>query len=128
MGVAIPVERVRSVREAPRVRGLDARGVFAARVAESLEGGRAAVLRPARRRRLIRIARMLGIREFDAHLLIALAQDRARRGEALTDGIEGVGVASGRIAIGGDHAGMALMLAVALGGLGFCALRAWVGI
>lgn len=59
----------------------DPRWVFAARVASQLEGGRAGVLRPERRERLMRTAKMLGLRAFDASLVIALVQDSARRGE-----------------------------------------------
>ncbi|HHN78372.1 MAG TPA: hypothetical protein ENK11_06855 [Phycisphaerales bacterium] len=60
----------------------DPRWVFAARVASQLEGGQAAVLRPERRERLVKTARLLGLRPFDAALVIALVQDAARRGEA----------------------------------------------
>jgi hypothetical protein len=59
----------------------DPRWVFAARVASQLEGGRAGVLRPERRERLMRTARLLGLRAFDASLVIALVQDSARRGD-----------------------------------------------
>ena len=54
---------------------------FAARVASQIEGGRAGVLRPERRERLLRLAQNLGIRPFDAALIIAMVQDAARRGE-----------------------------------------------
>lgn len=60
----------------------DPRWVFAARVASQLEGGHAAVLRPERRERLLKTARLLGLRAFDASLVIAMVQDAARRGEA----------------------------------------------
>lgn len=59
----------------------DPRWVFAARVASQLEGGRSGVLRPERRERLMRTAKLLGLRAFDASLVIALVQDSARRGE-----------------------------------------------
>lgn len=57
----------------------DPRLGFAVRVAQQLEGGRAALLRPERRRRLLREARRLGLRPFDAHLIVAIVQDGARR-------------------------------------------------
>lgn len=66
------------------LRADDGRRIFAMRVAEALEGGRAAVLPPERRTRLVRIASMLGVRTFDAHLVIAIVQDGARRGEIET--------------------------------------------
>lgn len=59
----------------------DARVLFATRVASSLEGGRAAVLRPESRVRLRRLAVRMGIRDFDASLIVAIVQDAARRGE-----------------------------------------------
>ncbi|TVQ63317.1 MAG: hypothetical protein EA379_04160 [Phycisphaerales bacterium] len=62
----------------------DARRLFAVRVAETLDGGRSAILRPERRDRLLRIAHMLGVRPFDANLVIAIVQDGARRGAIAT--------------------------------------------
>lgn len=63
----------------------DARLIMAARVSESLQGGRAAILRPERRMSLMRLATRLGIRAFDANLIIAIVQDSARRGETMED-------------------------------------------
>lgn len=62
----------------------DARWVLAVRVAESLEGGRAAVLTPEKRRRLVALATRMGLRPFDANLVIAIVQDSARSGERPT--------------------------------------------
>lgn len=59
----------------------DARRLFAMRVSQSLEGGRAALLRPDARRKLVHLAANTGLRPFDANLLIAIVQDSARRGE-----------------------------------------------
>lgn len=61
----------------------DARAIFAARVAESLDGGRAAILTPEKRRRLVGLAGRSGLRQFDANLVIAIVQDGARRGETM---------------------------------------------
>lgn len=58
----------------------DPRWVFAVRVAEAVEGDRAAVLTPEKRDRLMRLASMLGLRDFDATLIIAIVQDSARCG------------------------------------------------
>lgn len=74
----------RENREASRLSDDDARVIFAMRVYESLEGGRAAILRPERRARLRRLASSLGIGEFDTALVMAVAQDAARRGESLS--------------------------------------------
>lgn len=63
----------------------DARLIFALRVAERLEGGRAAILAPESRRRLQSVAARMGLEPFDASLVIAIVQDAARRGEATGD-------------------------------------------
>ena len=55
---------------------------FASRVANALEG---AILSPDRRAELLRFARTAGLRDFDAKLVIAVMQDRARRGESIED-------------------------------------------
>jgi hypothetical protein len=46
-----------------------------------------ATLAPERRLQLLGIARRLGVRPFDANVVIAMTQDRARRGEGL-DGLD----------------------------------------
>lgn len=71
----------RENRRAASLSQSEAREILTLRVTELLQGGRAAILTPERRTRAIRIARMLGVRDFDAHLVIAVVQDRARRGE-----------------------------------------------
>src|SRR6185295_11957443 len=58
----------------------DARWVLAVRASQSLEGGAAAILAPERRRRLISFALGMGLRAFDANLVIAIVQDAARCG------------------------------------------------
>lgn len=65
-----------------------ARRMLAVRVAECLEGGRSAILTPMRRRRVMRLAHMMGVRDFDAHLVIAIVQDGARRGESVEGAAE----------------------------------------
>lgn len=62
----------------------DARVRFAARVAASIEGGRAAIVRPLVRERLIAAATSDGILPFDANLVVALVQDAARQGHLPT--------------------------------------------
>jgi hypothetical protein len=63
---------------------LDARWIVALRAGALLEGGRAAIMTPASRRYVIDLARDMGLGAFDANLIIAIAQESARRGEALT--------------------------------------------
>jgi hypothetical protein len=74
-------EIVRENRQAATLTPSEAREILTARVAELIQGGRAAILTPEHRARAVRIARMLGVRDFDAQLVIAVVQDRARRGE-----------------------------------------------
>jgi hypothetical protein len=74
-------EIVRENRQAASLTPSEAREILTARVSELIQGGRAAILTPEHRARAVRIARMLGVRDFDAHLVIAVVQDRARRGE-----------------------------------------------
>lgn len=62
----------------------DVRRVLAITTAQALEGGRAAILRPDRRRKLVTTATRLGLRPFEANLVIAIVQDGARRGLAPT--------------------------------------------
>ena len=78
---AMELEVARSNRQAAAIDALDARWVFACRVASSLEGGKAAILRPEARDRLLSQASRLGLRQFDANLVIAIVQDSARCGE-----------------------------------------------
>ena len=70
-------------REAARDRTFvptDARWQLATETQRALQG---AVLAFEDRRRLLAMANRLGIRAFDANLILALVQDRARRGEPL---------------------------------------------
>jgi hypothetical protein len=63
---------------------LDARWVFAASVAREIElsgAPGAGVLSPERRKTLSRLATRLGLRAFDANLVIAIVQDGCRSGE-----------------------------------------------
>lgn len=50
-------------------------------VTRRIEGGRAAILPPSARAELLTSAERLGLRPFDAALLIAVVQDRLRRGD-----------------------------------------------
>lgn len=53
---------------------------FALAARAALQGGRAAILTPERRQSLNRLAQDMGVRPFDATLIIAAVQDRARAG------------------------------------------------
>jgi len=65
--------------------GEDVRRILAMRTAEVLEGGRAAILAPQRRRELVRQGERFGMRPFEANLVIAVVQDAARLGETVED-------------------------------------------
>ena len=87
--VAAPTARDRqnvaqANRESSTIGSVDARWIFATQVAASLEGGRTGLLRPDRRRELVVKADQLGLRAFDANLVIAIVQDAAREGRALS--------------------------------------------
>lgn len=57
----------------------DARWVFAVRVRREIQGGVAAIIDPVARKRLLKLSNRLGLRDFDANLIIAIVQDDARR-------------------------------------------------
>lgn len=60
---------------------LDARWVLAVQAERALEGGRAAILTPDERRRLLLLGERVGLRPFDVSLVVAIVQDAARAGE-----------------------------------------------
>mgnify|MGYP000893575901 CR=1 FL=1 len=62
----------------------DARWIFAVDIASSLVGGRSALLPAKTRKRLLARAAALGMRPFDANLVIAVVQDAQREGRALS--------------------------------------------
>lgn len=63
----------------------DPRWQLAVRTNYLLDGGRAALLTPERRRAVLDLAETLGLRAFDANLIIAVVQDSRRTtGEGLT--------------------------------------------
>lgn len=59
---------------------LDPLRLLAGWTAEAIEGGRAAVLPPEKRARLLALGTRLGLRPFDSHLVIAIVQDGVRSG------------------------------------------------
>lgn len=67
-------------RESASISALDARWILAVQVFRALEGGPAAVITPESRKRLLVTAERLGLRSFDAGLIIAIVQDSARAG------------------------------------------------
>ncbi|MEK6703567.1 MAG: hypothetical protein AABZ53_15000 [Planctomycetota bacterium] len=114
--------------ESSTIDSVDARWTFAVRVAASLEGGRTGLLRPDRRRELVVKADELGLRAFDANLVIAIVQDAAREGRALSrqtqDRLAMVRPASE--SSGEPLAGPLLLAALTLALIGVLALRSFV--
>jgi hypothetical protein len=70
----------RRAAQNPTLEPTDPRWVLAARAYSQLQGS---TMTPERRQRVMRTANLLGVRPFDASLIIAIVQDRARRGEGL---------------------------------------------
>lgn len=85
-GPAARVARTEVASEMHQAAGLapgDVRALVYRAAAESIEGGAAAILRPEKRRAIVDLATSKGLRPFDANLVIAIAQDEARRGEGV---------------------------------------------
>ena len=61
---------------------VDPRWVLAVRTSEQLEGS---ILTLEKRQKLVRLGRLMGLRPFDANLIIAIIQDQARRGRLPQD-------------------------------------------
>ena len=72
----------RRAAQNPSLEPTDPRWVLAVRAYSQLQGS---TMTPERRQRVMRTARLLGVRPFDANLVIAMVQDRARRGEGLAE-------------------------------------------
>ena len=72
----------RRAAQQPDLDPTDPRWVLAVRVWSQLDGS---ALTPDRRERLLATARRLGLRPFDANVIIAVVQDHARRGATLAD-------------------------------------------
>lgn len=81
---AIAKETQRAAKAAYDVEN-DVRRVLALEAARSLEGGRAAILGPDQRRYLVQRGQKLGLRPFEANLVISVVQDGARQGRPLAD-------------------------------------------
>lgn len=63
----------------PQLEPTDPRWVLAMRAYSQLQGS---TLTPERRQRVLDNAKVIGLRPFDANLIIAVVQDHARRGES----------------------------------------------
>lgn len=89
--LAVAEEMLRA-REATRTQALDPmdpRWTLACATRDSLQG---AMLTYENRRKLMMLAQRVGIRAFDANLIVAIVQDRARRGEPIESAAEALSV------------------------------------
>lgn len=124
----LPAQRVaRENAAAARLDPTDARMLFARETARRLEGDSQAILRPQRRRDLHALATRVGLRPFDANLVIAIVQDAARHDEETTS----PAVCSRLSLLGAPRVRPASVLAqslvaLALGIIGFALLTAWL--
>lgn len=94
--------------------------VLAEHAAASIEGGRAAVLPPERRAKLLAMGTRLGLRPFDSHLVIAIVQDSARTGERVGVGAKrrlGLLRRNGASSDVGRGSGLEILLKLAMAGL-----------
>jgi len=87
----------------------DLRWIFAVRVHRELQGP---ILTPERREKLMTLSTRLGLRRFDAGVIISLVQDRARRGEGLDEVTGALHMVPQRRAETPHAAGMRLTIAV----------------
>ena len=118
----------RTIPEQGRIDAQDPRWAFAVRVAARLQGGAAAILAPEDRAALLESARRLGLRTFDASLVIAIVQDSARSGldplgQAAEDGLSMVRPVQTE---GGAGVGVLLACALGLGAAMMAAMVWWV--
>lgn len=79
-GAAVIAENRRAARQQPSLEPADPCWVLAARTYAEMHGS---TLTPEKRQRVLRTADRLGVRPFDANLIITVVQDRVRRGEPL---------------------------------------------
>ena len=129
--LGIARENQAAAQAAVGVSATDARWVFAVQVARGLEGGRGAVLPPERRQKLVAMGRAMGLRVFDANLIIAVVQDGVRSGEGgLSREVEArLAFIRGVPESSDSWWTVAMVLLTAAMGLGvFCLLARWAGI
>ncbi len=80
VGTGAPDAKPPAANPTPITSPTDPRWVLAVNTAQALEG---AVLPPAKRERLMNQGKSMGLSAFDCSLVLAIIQDRARRGIAL---------------------------------------------
>lgn len=106
----------------PQLEPNDPRWVLAVQAASQLEGDR---LSPEARKRLERTAKLLGVRAFDANVIMAIVQDHARRKQSLSDSAHMISMVS-QAAPAHDHTLTRWALALGLAGVVAFALIRWI--
>jgi hypothetical protein len=99
---------------------------LARRTIDPIQGGRAAVLPPEVRRRLVAGAVRSGMRPFEAHLVLAAVQDAARHGEVRPTGRGESAAASRRSERLAQRVMLVVVLVVVLALAIFVGLVAWI--
>ncbi len=89
LAVAEEMLRAREATQSRALDPMDPRWALACAARDSLQGS---VLTYENRRKLMRLAQRVGIRAFDANLIVAIVQDRARRGEPIESAVDAIGV------------------------------------
>ena len=82
IGQAVADENKAAARNAQQLEPNDPRWVLAVQTAAQLEGDR---LSPEARKRIARTAQLLGVRAFDANMIMAIVQDYARRKQPVSN-------------------------------------------
>lgn len=93
---------------------------------DSIQGGRAAVLPPEVRRRLVAGAVRTGMRPFEAHLVLAAVQDAARHGEVQPPRHRERATSAARHERLAQRVMLAVVLVVVLASAIFVGLVAWI--
>ncbi len=106
----------------PSLDPADPRWVLAARTHSQLQGS---TLTPERRARVLRTARQLGVRPFEASVIIAIVQDHARRSAPLAQAADTLALLHDPRTASQSRAAWTRWLAVGLTALAANALLIW---
>jgi hypothetical protein len=118
---AVAKENAAAARN-PQLQPNDPRWVLAVQTAAQLEGDQ---LSPEARKRIERTARLLGVRTFDANVIMAIVQDYARRKQPMTSSVQMLSMVEQRTPER-DHTLTRWVFALGLAGLTALALIRWL--
>jgi hypothetical protein len=106
----------------PQLQPNDPRWVLAVQTAAQLEGDR---LTPEARKRIERTAKLLGVRPFDANVIMAIVQDYARRKQPISSSAQMISMVQQRTPVR-DFTLTRWVFALGLAGLVALALIRWL--